>query len=216
MTVTTISDRSKFRVLPLGWNFKSIERKTIVQKESPLILWNHRLDFDTRPEMFAKAILQLNKETPLFRLAITTDDQRDISEWVEMEKQLGNRLIVRKFLNREEYLKLLKEVDIVVSTKSAEMFGISVAEAICAGAIPVLSPCDPYRALYFRQFEFNDSEMLYIQIQKSCKQIRRGIDLGELNYFSSAMRDRAIAYHDWSNLREVYEDEFEDLMRIEK
>lgn len=51
---------------------------------------------------------------------------------------LGDRVVVDAMLPRDAYLDVLRRADIVVSAARGENFGIAVAEAIAAGAWPVV------------------------------------------------------------------------------
>ena len=48
--------------------------------------------------------------------------------------QLGERVVEFGFLPRDDYLRLLNKADVVISAAKHEFFGISVVEALAAGA----------------------------------------------------------------------------------
>ena len=64
-------------------------------------------------------------------------------------ERLGNRLGHWGYVeSREEYLQLLWEADVVVSTASQEFFGIAMAEAALCGAHPIAPAALVYPDLY--------------------------------------------------------------------
>ena len=63
----------------------------------------------------------------------------------EARERLSRRILRFGYCEkRSEYLQLLEEADVVVSTARQENFGIAIVEAILAGATPLL----PYRLSY--------------------------------------------------------------------
>ena len=115
-------------------------------KQTPLIIWNHRWEHDKNPEDFFR-ILRILKDRGLsFRLALLGE-----SYSVSPECFARSRMEFRKELvhfgyaeTREEYEEWLKKADFVISTSRQENFGISIVEAASYGAIPIL----PHRLAY--------------------------------------------------------------------
>ena len=124
-------------VLPVGvdlhWSSAQTSRGT-----TPVVLWNHRWDHDKDPETFADGIRAV-AETHDFRLALA-GERLDTGSRVldELTADMGDRIEVNHHLDLEEYRALLLRSDIVVSTAVQEFFGISIVEAVAAGARPVL------------------------------------------------------------------------------
>jgi hypothetical protein len=74
-----------------------------------------------------------------FRVALLGERFRTVPRVLdELADELAERIEESGYLPRDEYRTLLLRSDIVVSTARQEFFGISVVEAIAAGARPVL------------------------------------------------------------------------------
>ena len=71
---------------------------------------------------------------------------------MSFESTLGDRLVWSGFAERDRYVALLNDSDIVVSTADHEFFGISVVEAVAAGCFPVLPNRLSYPELIPRNF----------------------------------------------------------------
>ena len=107
--------------------------------ELPLVLWNHRWDHDKNPAAVFRALVRLAAEGLGFEVAIAGENVRvDPREMVEARSALGDRVVQFGHLPRSDYVALLGRADVVVSAASQEYFGISVVEAVAAGAVPVL------------------------------------------------------------------------------
>jgi len=106
----------------------------------PVILWNHRWEHDKQPHVFVGALRELIKRNVTFQVIICGERFRDIPDCFATARELlGERLIHLGYVpSRREYAELLTQSDIVVSTATQEFFGISIVEAIYAGAFPVL------------------------------------------------------------------------------
>jgi len=105
----------------------------------PIVLWNHRWDHDKDPRSFFHALVRLGREGVPFRVAVAGEnvrpDPRDVTDGLAA---LGERVVHVGHLPRADYEALLGRADVVVSTARHELFGVAVAEAIAAGAVPVL------------------------------------------------------------------------------
>ena len=117
--------------------------------ERPLILWNHRWEFDKQPEMFARVMDRLAGDGLDFEVALLGDTQQHNEVFTPLAARLGERVRAFGFLeDRDRYDELLSRADIVVSCAQQEYFGISVAEAVHAGCYPVLPRRQVYPSLY--------------------------------------------------------------------
>lgn len=115
----------------------------------PLLLWNHRWEFDKRPDRFAAAIDALLARGLEFDVVLLGDDRHHRDVFAELIVGLGSRCLHAGFLpDRADYEAWLDRADIVVSCAEQEYFGISVAEAIHAGCYPVLPRRQVYPHLY--------------------------------------------------------------------
>ncbi len=117
--------------------------------EAPVILWNHRWEFDKRPDQFAQALLQLLAEGVSFQAMLLGEPRGHEEVFVPLRDRLGERCLAFGFVpDRQEYAHLLSGADLVVSCAEQEYFGIAVAEAIHAGAYAVLPRRQVYPSLY--------------------------------------------------------------------
>jgi len=133
--------RRKARVIPLGLNLKffdAFSRKPYAGP--PVILWNHRWEFDKQPEQFFEAIEQVEQSGLDFRLIIAGENFQAMPRaFLSAKKRFVRRIIHFGFAKtREDYARLLKQADVVISTAIHETFGISVVEAAYSGAWPLL------------------------------------------------------------------------------
>ncbi|UCD28939.1 MAG: DUF3524 domain-containing protein, partial [Planctomycetota bacterium] len=104
------------------------------------ILWAARWEHDKNPEMLFEALRILKSQNIDFRVSVIGERFREIPPVFEKAQQELRDHIDRWGYqeSRQEYEAALSEADIIVSTANHEFFGISVAEAIAAGAYPLL------------------------------------------------------------------------------
>jgi len=122
-------------------------------EDGPLLLWNHRWEYDKGPEVLAAA-LQVLMETGLpFRLALCGQRFRKVPpELAALRNRLGPRLVTADYLPRPEYEALLLQADIAISTARQEFFGLSMLEATHFGARPLVPDALVYPELYPVEF----------------------------------------------------------------
>ena len=114
------------------------------------VLWNHRWEFDKRPERFFAALDRLAAENVPFVVDVVGESfARQPAVFAAARARLGARCGRFGYVeSRQEYLRLLWQSNIVVSTADQEFFGISMAEATLCGAHPIAPRALVYEELY--------------------------------------------------------------------
>src|SRR5262249_35134547 len=109
-------------------------------RNPPVILWNHRWEFDKNAGAFFAAVGSLASRGLDFRLVLLGENSQFVPKpFLAARDRFGPRILRYGYApSRRDYLRWLRRSDIVVSTARQENFGISVVEAIAAGAFPVL------------------------------------------------------------------------------
>jgi glycosyltransferase involved in cell wall biosynthesis len=104
------------------------------------ILWAARWEHDKSPEDFFAAMKILKQKGIDFRLSVIGEQFRDVPEVFAWAKEFFAGQIVRWGYQptRDAYRAALTDADVVVSTARHEFFGLSITEAIAAGAYPLL------------------------------------------------------------------------------
>lgn len=127
--------RERSRVVPVGVDLSWIRPS---KSSPPLVLWNHRWEHDKNPEEFLRAIVDVAPDLD-FRLALCGASFGNVAPgFARARDLLGDRVVAFGHAPLDRYRSLVNQTDVVVSTALQEFFGISVVEAVAAGAVPVL------------------------------------------------------------------------------
>ena len=141
--------KEKARVLPLGLDlrrFDSLRPEKRPTGNPPLILWNHRWEYDKNPAVFFETLYALAARGLDFQVAILGENFRNSpQEFEQARERLGERVIHFGYAQDfAEYARWLHRADILPVTSIHDFFGVSVAEAIYCGCVPLL----PHRLNY--------------------------------------------------------------------
>ena len=133
--------RRKSIVIPPGFDLEmagSIQRQR--SDDSPIrIGWVSRWEYDKRPDLFLELLRLLNEKSVAFQLVLLGERHGQPPELSSIRDQFADRIFVDEFAQtRQDYLRHLAKIDVVVSTADHEFFGIAICEAIAAGAAAVL------------------------------------------------------------------------------
>ena len=106
----------------------------------PLIIWNHRWEFDKNPEAFFEALYTLADEGRAFEVAVLGECFQDQPKcFLAARERLGERIVHFGFAPAtDDYHRWLQRGHVVVSTALQENFGFSVVEAVRQGCLPLL------------------------------------------------------------------------------
>ena len=170
-------------------------------KTPPVIVWNHRWEHDKDPDTFFQTLYELDKKKVDFRLMVLGQSfQRKPDVFAEAEEKLSHKIDHFGYVeSRAEYINLLCQADVVVSTARHEFYGISVIEAVRAGCIPIL----PNRLSYPELFPAN---YLYEEGQLESK--LESILINIRAFDPSGLRDVCHRFS-WRELKGRYQEWFE-------
>jgi glycosyltransferase involved in cell wall biosynthesis len=127
----------------------------------PLVVWNHRWDYDKNPGPLFAALDSALEKGAEFRLALLGESpQPPPGAFVRARERFGGRIVHFGYAaSRAEYFGWLKQGAIVVSTARQENFGLAVVEAVRCGCLPLLParlsypeiiPDDLHDAVFYR------------------------------------------------------------------
>ncbi|MCP4714064.1 MAG: DUF3524 domain-containing protein [Deltaproteobacteria bacterium] len=104
------------------------------------LVWNHRWEYDKAPERLYRALLLLRKTCPSFQIHILGESfHSKPTVFKQLHKDLEGNIGQWGYIpDRREYVRLLHNSHVVISTALHEFQGLSVIEAIAAGCIPAL------------------------------------------------------------------------------
>ncbi len=209
--------RSKSQVLYPGCRFSPLagdEFSGDKEKNSlpPLIVWNHRWEFDKAPEVFFQALDRVADKGANFRLALLGENFRRVPEVFRSAKErYGNRIVHCGYLkSRSEYIRMLRQGGIVVSTAIGENFGISVVEAIGCGCLPLLPNRLSYPEILPQEFH---ADFLYNDAEELAEKLFRMI--ADFPEFRKLRRHTATAMgrFAWKNMISAYDDLLEEMVQ---
>ena len=206
--------KARSHVIPVGIEARAIaamsDRSTLdvicrLIMPAPLILWNQRWEHDKRPDRFFDLLYRLRANGVPFRLAVAGENFRTVpQEFDEARTRLADVIDHWGYAaSRADYLQILGRADLVISTTEHEFFGISVLEAIAAGAFPLLPNHLSYPELIPPSQHawclYADTEELYHKAQDRLRHHAPGRT-------PSLLRESVVERFDWAVVAGMYDD----------
>jgi len=196
---------SKSEVLPLGLDLIKFDAHKKVEKgKLPLILWNHRWEYDKRPDDFFEAMYHLKDLGIRFELAILGKDyERKPACFDEAKVLLKDEIVYFGYANSfEEYASWLWKADILPVTSNQDFFGGSVVEAMYCHCFPIL----PKRLAYPEHIELSYQNDYFYEGNRQLKaRLVWAIQNLELLVRSNADYQKKIVSYDWKTLAAKYD-----------
>ena len=171
--------RGKTSVLHLGLDLEGLdrarpeaERRRALEPGPPILLWNHRWEYDKDPEAFFRTVNRLDDAGLRFRLILAGKTFAEHPPSFERGfRRYAERVLHYGYAESfDDYAALLHRADIVVSTAQHEFFGIAMMEAIHCGCHPLLPdrltypeliPDDLHRPLLHAPVLYRDDDDLF-------------------------------------------------------
>jgi len=139
--------RAKSAVLHLGLDLAGLdavrpdaEARKAREPGPPVVLWNHRWEYDKDPEAFFRVMNRLDDVGARFRLILAGKTFAEQPPAFEAGfRRYADRVLHYGYAESfSEYAALLWRADVVASTSIHEFFGVSMLEAIHCGCHPLL------------------------------------------------------------------------------
>ena len=139
--------REKSHVLHLGLDlqkfdpFSNGETTSDDPDQPPLILWNHRWEYDKNPDEFFRALFVLDGLGLDFRVAVLGEHfHHGCTIFDTARRKLGDKIVHFGYVeNFEDYARWLYRSDIVPVTSNQDFFGASIVEAVYCGCYPLIA-----------------------------------------------------------------------------
>ncbi|MEO1257690.1 MAG: DUF3524 domain-containing protein [Bacteroidota bacterium] len=202
---------NKSKVLHLGMNLKRFDsfKNARPKNNVPVLLWNHRWEYDKNPDLFFNALFQLKKEPIDFRLIVLGESyQKSPPVFARAKKELKEQIIHFGYADSfETYASLIWQTDILPVTSRQDFFGGSVVEGVYCDCEPLL----PNRLAYPEHFSkgiirthFYESENEFYDALKKRIQL--------FNCENKFNGRQFVEKYDWEELIGKYDREFDRLI----
>ena len=207
---------NKSDVLPFGLDLERFNEYQPQNKRGesqvPVILWNHRWEFDKNPSDFFQALFILVEKNIDFQIVILGECfNRQPKEFLIAKQVLGDRIIQFGFVDDfADYARWLWQADVLPVTSNQDFFGVSIVEAIYCNCYPIL----PNRLVYPELIPKKDRALhLYNDFDDLVEKLT---ELFKTNTFrTSPNLKNSIAKFDWSKLAKQYDKSFENLVNAQ-
>lgn len=133
------------------------------------IIWPHRWEHDKNPTNLhdcLKHLLCRNTEFVISIVGYSGSDYPKIFD--DIKDLLGSKLKTFGYLAKNDYIDLLKDGDIVLSTSDHEFFGYSVLEAVMHGCYPIVPKRLSYVEMYPEECLYNTYNQLHKKLIAYC------------------------------------------------
>lgn len=193
--------KAKCNVLYLGMDLQRFDAFSPfeIEQKTPVILWNHRWEYDKNPDAFFKLLFRLKNENIDFQLIVLGEKYRRYPKiFGEAKEKLNNRILHFGFADTfEEYARWLKTADLLPVTSNQDFFGGSIVEAMYCETMPLL----PNRLAYpehlkNKDFLYDSDEELYAKMKAF---------LGKKSFSKNTVFSDWVKGYDWQNCISYYD-----------
>ena len=199
--------RSRSEVLYLGMELERFDQYKVDNTGRPLILWNHRWEYDKNPELFFSIIKKVKDSGLDFGLVVLGENFSQSPSIFDKAKEIFKDNICHWGYSQSfsEYAEWLWKADILPVTSNQEFFGASVMEAIYCNTWPIL----PRRLTYPELMHIdNHSDHIYENENDLYEKI---VYLINDQHKLKLTKIRSIAKNfDWSAMAPVYDKRFSE------
>ncbi len=203
-TIERIKDKSS--VLSLGLDLQKLDgyRKD-KETDIPILLWNHRWEYDKNPDLFFNTLFTLKAEGVSFRLIVIGKGYKKSPKiFKKAEAVLAEEILHFGFVESlEEYASLLWQSDILPVTSNQDFFGGSIVEAMYCDCVPLL----PNRLTYPQHVGVENTKYLYQSDAEFKLKLKKMIL--DTTTVKQSLRARVEKY-DWSQLISTYDKKCRD------
>ncbi len=142
------SVKAKARVLPVPIQDDCQPLQTPVKSDLLQVVWNHRWEHDKGPETLL-ALLQLCQGLPIKFHILGRAFQKIPKAMQSIKDRHADQCLTLGYVdNRADYIRVLQQADVVLSTANHDFQGIAMLEAVACGCRPLAPNHLVYPDLY--------------------------------------------------------------------
>ena len=202
--------RKKSSILHIGCELSKFnQHKVENNNKTPIILWNHRWEYDKNPELFFQSLFKIKEMGIDFNLVVLGQKFSSTPRIFDSAfKKLKNNILHYGYCDSfDEYAKWLWKADIIPVTSNQDFFGISIVEAVYCNTSPILPSRLSYKELFN---EGGNTKIFYSKDEELVNKIIKALkDENKLENYSSLT-----TYYDWKNIVSKYDQDFESITKI--
>lgn len=175
------------------------------REELPLLIWNHRWEYDKNPESFFKTLFRLKSDGVTFKIAVLGERYKNSPTiFQEAKKQLNEEMIqFGKAKRFEDYATWLWQADILPISNNQDFFGQSVVEAMYCNCFPIL----PNRLSYPEHVPSEVQQHFFYQNEEAFYQLLKKTILN-INQIRQEKTQNFVNHYDWRTLAPIYDEVF--------
>ncbi|MFP4350188.1 MAG: DUF3524 domain-containing protein [Desulfococcaceae bacterium] len=206
--------RRKSRVLHLGLDLQKLDAPEWRDAgenspdRPPLILWNHRWEYDKNPEEFFQALFRMDAQGLDFRVAVLGEKfGRNEPVFDSAREKLNKKIVQWGYAeNFDQYAHWLHRADIIPITSRQEFFGASLVEAVYCGCYPLL----PTRLTYPELFPPETCpELFYRDFDELVEKLSRA--LRSIETIRRQSFRRCVEKYSWRHMAPLYDAVFHSI-----
>ena len=206
--IETIKEKSL--VLYLGMDLSKFDQHKTQAQGNPLVLWNHRWEYDKNPESFFECLYQLQKNDIKFDIVVLGERfHTSPNIFDEARYRLKKHIVHFGFCeNFSEYAKWLWKADILPITSNQDFFGGSVVEAIYCGVYPIVPRRLTYPELLPKEYHDNHIYKNDVELYDKVKNCMLNIDETRGITIRNSFKK-----YDWGKMGPVYDQLFSSFIK---
>lgn len=201
----------KSSVLHLGLDLSRFdEHRSEKDCGTPLLLWNHRWEYDKNPEDFFNVLKILSEKGLDFEVAILGENFKHKPDVFDQAiESLGKKVIHYGYADSfKEYAKWLWRADILPVTSNQDFFGASIMEAVYCGTHPLLPERLSYPELIPAEFH---GSILYDDYNDFVQKLEKMIQAN--NNDKAHIRNISLRFN-WAEIINRYDEAFEEIIQL--
>jgi len=207
-SIDVIQDKSL--VSYLGLDLKKFDQYKIKkQNKLPIILWNHRWEYDKNPEDFFQCLEHIKSKGIKFQLIIVGEEfDTEMNIFTHARTIFSKEIIHMGYCpSFQEYAHWLWAADILLVTTNQEFFGASIMEAMYCDIHPLL----PNRLTYPELFNYGENRNNfysdYEEMITKLENLLSSFHQSELSSFKKYTQQ-----YDWSIISQKYDTIMSNIM----